>query len=300
MITWSDNYLMGIEQFDQEHKQIFKLAGQILERMRTWDNEKRVRMFVMREAIIYLNDYFQNHVRAEEAYMREIGYAGYAMHKALHDDFRKRELEKYRRVVDSGECRREDIQDFIGTGIGWLLEHIATADMAIVGKGILASAPADGIALDEAALEREVDLALTATLNIEVHVKIMNPHYAGEAFGQAIHHKIVYDTERGKVSVIAGIERSFVLEVARMLYGEGIDSETDLIMSTLDIFGTNFWATLGRKFLGGDPHFTVSESGFLVDSRLRQEFAQLKPTTSVLFCSDMGLFYVASDAEISP
>lgn len=76
MITWSDNYLMGIEQFDQEHKQIFKLAGQILERMRTWDNEKRVRMFVMREAIIYLNDYFENHVRAEEAYMREIGYAG--------------------------------------------------------------------------------------------------------------------------------------------------------------------------------------------------------------------------------
>lgn len=208
MITWSDNYLMGIEQFDQEHKQIFKLAGQILERMRTWDNEKRVRMFVMREAIIYLNDYFQNHVRAEEAYMREIGYAGYAMHKALHDDFRKRELEKYRRVVDSGECRREDIQDFIGTGIGWLLEHIATADMAIVGKGILASAPAEGIALDEAALEREVNLALIATLNIEVHVKIMNLHYAGEAFGQAIHHKIVYDTERGQVSVIAGIEPS--------------------------------------------------------------------------------------------
>ena len=232
--------------------------------------------------------------------MREIGYAGYAMHKALHDDFRKRELEKYRRVVDSGECRREDIQDFIGTGIGWLLEHIATADMAIVGKGVLASAPAEGIALDEAALEREVDLALTATLNIEVHVKIMNPHYAGEAFGQAIHHKIVYDTERGKVSVIAGIERSFVLEVARMLYGEGIDSETDLIMSTLDIFGTNFWATLGRKFLGGDPHFTVSESGFLISSRLRQELAQLKPTTSVLFRSDKGLFYVASDAELSP
>ena len=69
----------------------------------------------------------------------------------------------------------------------------------------------------------------------------------------------MYDAERGKVTVIAGIERSFVLKVARMLYGEGIDSETDLIMSTLDIFGTNFWATLGRKFLGGDPRFTVSE-----------------------------------------
>ena len=59
MITWSDNYLMGIEQFDQEHKQIFKLAGQILERMRTWGSEERVRMFVVREAVVYLNDYFE-------------------------------------------------------------------------------------------------------------------------------------------------------------------------------------------------------------------------------------------------
>ena len=29
------------------------------------------------------------------------------------------------------------------------MEHMATADMAIVGRGVLASAPAEGIALDE-------------------------------------------------------------------------------------------------------------------------------------------------------
>ena len=79
MITWSDNYLMGIEQFDQEHKQIFKLAGQILERMRTWGSEERVRMFVVREAVVYLNDYFENHVRAEEGL-----YAGDRLRRLCH------------------------------------------------------------------------------------------------------------------------------------------------------------------------------------------------------------------------
>ena len=45
-----------------------------------------------------------------------------------------------------GECSKEEIQDFVGSGIGWLLEHIATADMAIIGKGILA-APAKTVTL---------------------------------------------------------------------------------------------------------------------------------------------------------
>lgn len=304
MITWSDNYLMGIEQFDREHRQIFKLAGQILERMRTRDHEAGTRLFVVREAIIYLNSYFENHVQQEEAYMREIGYAGYAMHKELHDEFRRKELAKYQKIIESGECKKEDVWDFLGTGIGWLLEHIATADLAIVGKGVLAeieqpksAAAQEGAGLpDEAALEREINLALAAILNTEMNAKISNPHYAGESFGQAIHHKIVYSSARGKTTVIAGIERSFVLDVARMLYGEDIDDEMDLIMSTLDIFGTHFWATLGRRFVGDAVQFSIQESSFIIGSRLPQELEQLKPTTSVLFSSNKGKFYVASDA----
>ncbi len=276
--------MMGIEQCDREHRQIFKLAGQILERMRTRDYEAGTRLFVVREAIIYLNSYFENHVQQEETYMREIGYAGYEMHRQLHADFRRKELTKYQKIIESGECKKEDVWNFLGTSIGWLLEHIATADPAIVGKGVLA------------ALEREINLALAAILNTEMNAKISNPRYAGEPFGQAIHHKIVYSSVRGKTTVIAGVERSFVLDVARMLYGEGIDDEMDLIMSTLDIFGTHFWATLGRRFVGDAVQFSIQESSFIIGSRLPQELEQLKPTISVLFSSNKGKFYVASDA----
>ncbi len=298
MITWSDNYLMGIEQFDREHRQIFKLAGQILERMRTRDHEAGTRLFVVREATIYLNSYFENHVQQEEAYMREIGYAGYEMHRELHAAFRRKRLAKYQKIIESGECKKEDVWDFLGTGIGWLLEHIATADLAIVGKGVLAEAERlTEISMpDEAVLEREINLALAAILNTEMNAKISNPRYAGESFGQAIHHKIVYSSERGKTTVIAGVERSFVLDVARMLYGEGIDDEMDLIMSTLDIFGTHFWATLGRRFVGDAVQFSIQESSFIIGSKLPQELEQLKPTTAVLFNSNKGKFYVASDA----
>ena len=34
MIAWSDNYLMGIAEFDNEHKKLFQIAEQILNRLR--------------------------------------------------------------------------------------------------------------------------------------------------------------------------------------------------------------------------------------------------------------------------
>lgn len=56
MITWSDNYIMGIKQFDHEHKQLFHLAEQILSKMRISNrNHPDTHMFVIREAVTYIN-----------------------------------------------------------------------------------------------------------------------------------------------------------------------------------------------------------------------------------------------------
>lgn len=55
MITWSDNYIMGIKQFDYEHKQLFHLAEQILSKMRISNrNHPDTHMFVIREAVTYI------------------------------------------------------------------------------------------------------------------------------------------------------------------------------------------------------------------------------------------------------
>ena len=152
MLTWSDNYIMGIDQFDQEHQQLFRLAEQVIQRMRERSDEANMRMFVIREAVTYINSYFDRHAQAEEAYMRRIGYDGYGMHKKLHDDFHSIQMVKYQKIIENGQCNKDDVWDFIGSGIGWLLEHIATADMAIVGKGILVQT--DAINVNEAALEQ--------------------------------------------------------------------------------------------------------------------------------------------------
>ena len=294
MITWSDNYLMGVERLDEEHRQLFQIAEQILDRMRTRGDEGTARMFVVREGLKYLENYFAQHAIREEAYMRQIQYDGYALHKMLHDDFRKIQLAKYQRIVDSGVCTKEDAWDFIGTGIGWLLEHITTADMAIVGKGIL-SRPAASV-VNAAALENELNLLFAATLNMEADARVVSADYRGEPFGKALCRGFVYSRSGQRSTVISGIERSFLMYVANQLYGDRAQDEIDLVMSTVEMFSAQFWITLARQLAGFSEKIDVVESRFLMQDAVPEELRSMNPVVSLLFTSNKGKFFVSTNS----
>lgn len=295
MITWSEKYQMGVPELDEEHWQLFRISQQILQRVKTRGDEAPMRMFVLREGLNYLHGYFAHHAAREEAYMRRIGYGGYALHKMQHEDFQNTQLVKYQRIADSGVCSREDVWDFVGSGIGWLLEHIATADMAIVGKGVLSGPPRT--AVNETALEREINLLLAATLNIEANARIVSAHYAGEPFGKAICQKFIYRRGMQESTVISGIERSFLLSVAKMLYGDHVEDEMDLVLSTVEEFSAQFWITLSRQLTGDYEKIDIRENRFLLTQSLSDELRKLRPAVSILFTSDLGRMFISSDSE---
>lgn len=296
MLAWSENFAMGVAELDEEHRHLFKISEQILEKLRTRGHEDATRMFLVREGLNYLKGYFDGHAYREEAYMRKIGYEGYALHKVLHDDFRHIQIAKYQKIVDSGVCTKEDAWDFVGTGIGWLLEHITTADMAIVGKGVL-SKPAE-TELDIAAVEKEVNLLLTATLNLEANARIVSTSYRGEPFGKAVYQKFVYEREGTESVVVSGIERSFLLDVATALYGAGAEHEMDLVLSTIEMFSAHFWVTLGRQLTGLSGRIDIKENHFLTGESLPRELEKMGPPVSILFTSDKGKFFVASSSQV--
>lgn len=220
MIRWNDNYITGIEKLDKEHQQLFQMADQVLNKLRERGDEANYRIFLVRETLTYITSYFERHAKAEEEYMRKIGYTGYTLHKMLHDEFCNIQLKKYQDIVKRGECSKEEIQDFVGSGIGWLLEHIATADMAIIGKGILA-APAKNSDF-EARLEEKINTLLTASLNIAANAKIIGRSYQGEFLGKAVYQKMVYGLDSREITIVSGIESSFLLRVAEMIYGTAL------------------------------------------------------------------------------
>ena len=279
MIRWNDNYITGIEKLDKEHQQLFQMADQVLNKLRERGDEANYRIFLVRETLTYITSYFERHAKAEEEYMRKIGYTGYTLHKMLQD------------IVKRGECSKEEIQDFIGSGIGWLLEHIATADMAIIGKGILA-APAKKSDF-EARLEEKINTLLTASLNIAANAKIIGRSYQGEFLGKAVYQKMVYGLDSREITIVSGIESSFLLRVAEMIYGTEVKNEMDLILSSLQLFAANFWRSIGQHFAGSNTMMTMKSNSFIIAGLLSEELRKLKLTHSLLFASDMGKFFVA-------
>lgn len=294
-VSWSEHYTMGIPEIDEDHKNLFRIAEKLVNTvespkgMNEWS-----RMFVVREGVNYLKNYFIEHASREEAYMRRIGYTDYVAHKRLHDEFQYVQIARFEKIIERGNCSRDEVFDFVGTGIGWLLEHISTADMAIMGKGVLCIPRAEE--LNPKVLEQEVNMLFTATLNLNLNARIVDPNYGGEPFGDALMQQYIYQKDQQDIYIYSGIEKSFLIDVAKMVYGEDLGESEGLILSTLEVFGANFWRTLGERLIQNNSDKIIyRENHYLSEKELRRIYVEKIPAVSVLFDSDMGKFFIASE-----
>ena len=297
MIKWSKNYLMGIDKLDEEHKELFRISDQIYNKVMERGDDAKYRLFLMKETLEYMLRYFKRHAKSEEIYMREIGYAGYEFHKMLHDELYNMLLKKKADIVKRNECSKKEIAEIVGDGIGWLLEHIITEDMAIVGKGI--SAISSYNSDFEEQLKNVINTNLISFLNVTANVKIINRNYQGENFVKVICQKMVYNLGSRQIVVISGIEKTFLIRVAEMIYGTDIEDEMDLVLYSMQTFGANFWRSIGQYFVGNHDLLSLSSNSVIVASSIPEELDMLKPEKSLLFDSDMGKFFIASNGKMS-
>ena len=297
LIKWSKNYLMGIDKLDEEHKELFRISDQIYNKVMERGDDAKYRLFLMNETLEYMLRYFKRHVKSEEIYMREIGYAGYEFHKMLHDELYNMLLKKKADIVKRNECSKKEIAELVGDGIGWLLEHIITEDMAIVGKGI--SAISSYNSDFEEQLKNVINTNLISFLNVTANVKIINRNYQGEDFGKVICQKMVYNLGSRQIVVISGIEKTFLIRVAEMIYGIDIEDEMDLVLYSMQTFGANFWRSIGQYFVGNHDLLSLSSNSFIIARSIPEELDMLKPEKSLLFDSDMGKFFIATNGKMS-
>lgn len=297
LIKWSKNYLMGIDKLDEEHKELFRISDQIYNKVMERGDDAKYRLFLMNETLEYMLRYFKRHAKSEEIYMREIGYAGYEFHKMLHDELYNMLLKKKADIVKRNECSKKEIAELVGDGIGWLLEHIITEDMAIVGKGI--SAISSYNSDFEEQLKNVINTNLISFLNVTANVKIINRNYQGEAFGKVICQKMVYNLGSRQIVVISGIEKTFLIRVAEMIYGTDIEDEMDLVLYSMQTFGANFWRSIGQYFVGNHDLLSLSSNSFIIARSIPEELDMLKPEKSLLFDSDMGKFFIATNGKMA-
>ena len=124
MYQWSDEYSLGIEEIDQQHRRLIEIANQIYEIMNDqWRLDKYNQIL---EVLGEMKDYTIYHFKSEEEYMAKIGYKKRFSHAIEHSAF----VEKLNAVDlrDIDEKQDKYLRDLLGFITDWVVNHIMTTD----------------------------------------------------------------------------------------------------------------------------------------------------------------------------
>ncbi|AIF50435.1 bacteriohemerythrin [Pelosinus sp. UFO1] len=129
MVTWEDNYAIGVEAIDEQHKELFQISNRIYDLLKNDLITDKYDSII--EIIEELKNYTIYHFEAEEEYMKNIGYKKLLSQKVAHNDF----LEKMEGIdleqIDNGH--NEYLLGILDFVCEWLVEHIIKEDRLIVG-----------------------------------------------------------------------------------------------------------------------------------------------------------------------
>ena len=121
-IEWSDTYLLGITEIDNQHKKLLAVANELYEAASGSDEEYKLKMAKVLKS---LTDYTVYHFSEEEKFMKKYGYPSVSLHKTAHDAFVN---EVQHQISKLGSGSRQDGLSFYGFVANWVLTHIAKAD----------------------------------------------------------------------------------------------------------------------------------------------------------------------------
>jgi len=124
LILWDQDFVVGINELDEQHKQLVNLANQVHQAFVQNKNKKEIK-----EIIRSLIDFASYHFGNEEQYFEQFGYEKAKEHIALHKAFVK-ELTSLQNEYSSGKLKFTDkTMKFIRE---WLPEHFMKVDVLYI------------------------------------------------------------------------------------------------------------------------------------------------------------------------
>jgi len=127
MIKWEEDYCIGVESIDEQHKQLFEMANRIYGLLKNELITDKYDKII--DIIDELKSYTIYHFKSEEDYMQSIGYKKFFSQKVAHSDFLAKMESIDIEQIDNGQNDYLiGILDFVSE---WLVEHIIKEDKLI-------------------------------------------------------------------------------------------------------------------------------------------------------------------------
>ncbi|WP_410506391.1 bacteriohemerythrin [Haloimpatiens sp. FM7315] len=127
IIKWKNNYNTGIEEIDNQHKNLFRIANDAFSLLQDKFCIDKYDKIV--DIIKELQDYTVYHFNSEEEYMKKIKYKKLISHKVEHDCFVKKIKEIDLNKIDSNQDKY--ILEILNFVVEWISHHIITQDKLI-------------------------------------------------------------------------------------------------------------------------------------------------------------------------
>ncbi|WP_142414655.1 bacteriohemerythrin [Hathewaya massiliensis] len=128
MIKWKNDFVIGVEKIDQQHKHLFDVANEaydILKNDICLDKYDKI-VNILNE----LKDYTVFHFNSEEEYMESINYKRMFSHKIQHNEFIKKINSVNLDNIDKNQdAYLIELLEFI---VDWIENHILYTDKLIM------------------------------------------------------------------------------------------------------------------------------------------------------------------------
>ena len=126
---FTDECLIGVDQIDDEHRELFRLVGEVQELLHDkWSHD---RYFEICDVIERLKEYAAEHFLHEEEYMEQIGHPELEMQREQHAQFCKKVNEVDLKAAENDQ--QAFIADILSFLAKWLYKHILGSDV-LIGK----------------------------------------------------------------------------------------------------------------------------------------------------------------------
>lgn len=124
MFEWTDEWAVGVDVIDAQHRELFAAINSLLR------DGGRPAPRDLAAVLDFLENYVTNHFGLEELYMRRLSYPAFPSHKGEHVKF----INDYYNLRDEydGNGATPDLADKMGRFMGdWLVNHIGKVDKAL-------------------------------------------------------------------------------------------------------------------------------------------------------------------------
>lgn len=121
---WTNEYSVGIQMIDEQHRHFFDIANKIIDFTDTQFPQKENLLAMLKE----LGDYAFYHLGTEEDYFNKLDYQDATSHIAEHNKYRERIKNYFVRIKSEETDTKELVEEVAVYSSDWLAQHIMLID----------------------------------------------------------------------------------------------------------------------------------------------------------------------------